>query len=49
MMPAAIGNPPCTSNPIVTAAVLQPLAVETKPMRVELNGEPLDLRSVEHV
>ena len=49
MMPAAIGNPHCTSNPIVTAAVSQPLAVETKPMRVELNDEPLDLLRVEHV
>jgi hypothetical protein len=33
MMPAAIGNPPCISNPVVTAAVSQPLVVETKPMQ----------------
>ena len=49
MMPAAIGNPPCISNPVVTAAVSQPLAVEKKRMQVELNDKPLDLRRGEHM
>src|SRR5215467_1049526 len=58
MMPPAIGNPPCTSNRIVTAAVCQPPAehcrlgghlIEMKRLRVELTCEPLDLCLVEHL
>src|SRR5215472_19226378 len=59
MMPPAIGNPPCTSNRIVTAAVCQLLAakhcrlgghlIEMRRLRVELTCEPLDLCLVEHL